>query len=59
VTDDLASVPNLILPYTKTTLDEIGYHKVIIQNKKNNTYVGLKQFLIFTKLMLLRLFIIM
>jgi len=45
VTDDLASVPNLILPYTKTTLEETGYHKLVIQNKKNNTYVGLKQFL--------------
>ena len=45
VTDDLASVPNLILPYTKTTLDEAGYHKITIQNKKNNTYVGLRQFL--------------
>ena len=45
ITEDLASVPNLILPYTKTTLDQSGYSKITIQNKKDNTYVGLKQFL--------------
>jgi len=43
-TEDLASVPSLILPYLQTSLGTNGYCRVSIQNKKDNTLVGLRQF---------------
>ena len=43
-TEDLASVPNLIAPYLQTPLGSNGYYRVSIQNKTDNTKVGLKQF---------------
>ena len=44
LTEDLASVPNLISPSLQTPLGSNGYYRVTVQNKKNNTRVGLRQF---------------
>jgi len=44
-TEDLASVPNLILPYLRKSLGNAGYYKISLQNKKTNSDIGLKQFL--------------
>jgi|GEM_PF-871027 len=43
-TEDLASVPTLIYPYLQTPLGSNGYYRISIQNKKDNTKVGLRQF---------------
>jgi hypothetical protein len=42
--EDLASVPNFIAPYLQTPLGSNGYYRISIQNKTDNTKVGLKQF---------------
>lgn len=42
--EDLASIHNLILPYLRKSFESKGYYKLSIQNLKNNTKVGLKQF---------------
>jgi len=44
LTEDLASVPNLISPSLQKSLGANGYYRVTIQNKKDNTKVGLRQF---------------
>jgi hypothetical protein len=43
-TEDLASIPNLISPYLQTPLGSNGYYRISMQNKKDNTKVGLRQF---------------
>jgi hypothetical protein len=43
-TENLASVPNLISPYLLAKMESNGYYRIVIQNKKDNTTVGLRQF---------------
>ena len=43
ITDNLDSVPSLISPYLTTNRDTDGYYRLLIQNKTDNTYVGLRQ----------------
>ena len=44
-TEDLANIPNLVFPSLQTSLGGDGYHQIVILNKKDNTTVGLRQFL--------------
>ena len=43
ITDNLDSVPSLISPYLTTNRDVDGYYRLLIQDKKDGTYVGLRQ----------------
>ncbi len=43
-TENMTSVPNLLFPYLQSPFDSNGYYRVLIQNKKDNTYAGIRQF---------------
>lgn len=43
LTDNMSSVPSLISPYLATNRDVDGYYRLLIQDKTNNTYMGVRQ----------------